>query len=549
MADVAVLRQSGRVFFANRGLRRVASTWGLWIAGEWAFLVLLSATAFDRGGTGAVAAVGVVRMIPGAVVAPLVAIAIDRVSRVRLLVGVLLSWALFAAFVPVVLHPRSLLPLYLLVGAASISGALLRPAVSALIPQVVDRPEELAVANSVYSLLEAAGSLGGPLLAGLLLASTDPTTAYLVTAAVFGAAALLTTSIRTDFQPPERLPDAGWRRMIEPLAGFPELVRGRRLRVVVLVFIAQTATRGLLNVLVVAAAVSLFHSGLSSTGPLFAAIGAGGLVGAVATASLPKLPPALPFVLGMVLWGAPLLAIAAHPSLLVAWIALAVIGIGNTLGDVFGLTLLHRLIPDHLLGRTFGAFWGAVSAAIALGSLAAPVLIHHLGLRGAILAAGSAMTTIALASWFSVRRIGADLAVDGHDVDVLRRCTLLAPLTQVAIEQLARRARRITVAGHVNVVEQGQLGDTFYVVDSGELEASVEGKQVRLLRPGDCFGEIAALNHTPRTATVTTRAATELLAVRGLDFVLAVTGYGAAERAARSLAGERLAAGRPDRAR
>lgn len=540
MSIVGTLRDSGRAVLANRQLRRVVGTWGLWIAGEWAFLVLLSVTAFDRGGATAVAVIGVMRMVPGALLAPLLSLAADRLPRVYVLVAVLVSWTVLVALVPLALRVESLAPLYLVVAAASLTSTLLRPAINALVPCVVDRAEELTVANSTYSLMEAGGTLVGPSLATLLLTSTGLTARYLLTAVIFGIAALLGVGIHTDFKPAERVAGAGWQRLVEPLVGFGALVRPSRMRVVFAVFMMQSATRGLMNVLIVAAAVSLLHSGLSSTGALFAAMGAGGLVGAALTMAGAGFSPVLPFVVGTSLWGLPFILIALHPGLAVTWTALAFIGIGNAIGDVYGLTLVHRLIPDHLLGRAFGAFWGTAAATCALGSLLAPSLIRWFGLRDAILAVGVTMLSVSLLSWFSVRGIGTDLAVDEHDVDVLRHCRLLAPLTRVAIEQLARHVQHVDVPAGSAVVSEGQVGETFYVVEEGELEASVCGDPVGHLAEGSCFGEIAALNHAPRMATVTALSPCRLLALDGQDFVLAITGHGPAEQATRELVSERL---------
>jgi MFS family permease len=536
----AVLRDTGRAVLANRRLRRVAETWGLWVVGEWAFLVLLSVTAYDRGGTTAVAVVGAVRMVPAAVAAPLLSLAADRMSRVHVLVAILLSWMLLVAAVPAGLLPDSLLPMYLLVGAASVTSTLLRPAINALIPQVVDRPDELTAGNSTYSIVEAAGSLVGPLIAGALVATAGTTARYLTVAVIFGLAAGISATIRTEFKPADHQDRSGWRRVLEPLAGFPALVGPPRLRSVFIVFMAQSTTRGLLNVLVVALAVSLPGTDLSSTGLFFAALGAGGVVGGVITFVGTGWRPGLPFVIGMSMWGLPLIVIAAHPTPIVAWLAIAAVGLGNALGDVYGFTLVHRLIPDHLLGRAFGAFWGTASAAQALGAAIAAPLIAGLGLRATLLTVGIVMALIPLLSWYSVRRINADLRVDEREVAVLRRCTLLAPLTRVALEQLSRRAIARTVATGSVVIEQGTTGEAFFVVDSGELDARVDGATVRRLGPGDCFGEIAALNHTPRTATVVARQACRLLTLDGTDFVLAVTGHRPAERAALDMARERI---------
>jgi MFS family permease len=139
------------------------------IAGEWAFLVVLSVTAYERGGAAAVGIVGAVRVLPAALAAPLGSTLIDRLPRARVLVAVELAWAALVGLVPLALLAGSLVPLYLVVGVSSVVSSVFRPAVSALIPQVVEQPEELTAANSLYSTLEALGTLLGPLLAGVLI--------------------------------------------------------------------------------------------------------------------------------------------------------------------------------------------------------------------------------------------------------------------------------------------------------------------------------------------------------------------------------------------
>jgi MFS family permease len=415
-----------------------------------------------------------------------------------------------------------------------------RPAATALIPQIVQRPDELAAANSAYSILEAAGTLLGPLLAGLLVAATSADTGYLAIAACFALGAGLTVGITTDFQPAALRTDFGWRRVLEPLAGYPALLGRRKIRTVFGVFMAQTTVRGMFNVLVVSVAVTLLHQQVSSAGVLLAALGAGGLIGAVLTLLGASWRPALPFCVGMSLWGLPLLAIAAWPSATTAWFAITVIGVGNAIADVYGFSLIHRLIPDHLLGRAWGAFWGSAAATQAIGAVIAAALINSLGIRTALVLTGVAMTAIAAAAWLSLRTVDSEVAVDEHTVEVLHRCVLFAPLTRVALEQLARDAEPLDAPSGQTVVAQGQSGDTFYVIASGELQALVDGRPVRRMRAGDCFGEIAALQRSPRTATVISISDSRLLTLTGDVFVLAVTGYKPADHAARSLVDQRL---------
>jgi hypothetical protein len=329
--------------------------------------------------------------------------------------------------------------------------------------------------------------------------------------------------------------------MLEPLAGFPALTRTAQLRAVMAVFVAQTVTRGMLNVFAVAIAVTLLDQNVESTGALFSALGAGGLAGAVLTLAGRRWRPALPYSAGMACWGVPLILIAVWPATPVVYAAIAGIGAGNAVADVFGLTLFHRLIPDHLLGRAFGAFWGTAMASQALGAAIAPLLISVAGTRGALAAAGALMTLAPLACWTTLRKIDDALDVDSERVAHLARCVILSPLTRVALEQLARLARPLEVPAGGTVIEQGELGDTFFVVVEGELAARRDGVEARRMTDGDCFGEIAALMGTPRTASVVATRDTSLYAIEGSAFVLAVTGFKPADAAAADLSRRRLA--------
>ena len=55
---VRLVAGNARVVAANPQLRRVLVAWGVGIAGEWAFLVVLSVTAYERGGAAAVSSSG-----------------------------------------------------------------------------------------------------------------------------------------------------------------------------------------------------------------------------------------------------------------------------------------------------------------------------------------------------------------------------------------------------------------------------------------------------------------------------------------------------------
>jgi MFS family permease len=249
----------------------------------------------------------------------------------------------------------------------------------------------------------------------------------------------------------------------------------------------------------------------------------------------------------MSLWGLPVLLIGLSPRSVLAWLALAVIGCGNAVADVNGITVVHRLIPDHLLGRAFGAFWGLAAASVAVGSLVAGPLIDHIRLRPAMGASGLAMGLLPAVVWPWLRRVDTEVAVDEHRLALLRGLPLFAPLTRFSIEHLARRATPLAVEAGGTVVRQGEPGELFYVVEEGELAARVDGGERTRLRAGDCFGEIALLHRVPRTATVQALTTARLLALDGPTFVAAVSSHAGAQSAAFALADERLTRDAPSR--
>ncbi|MFL6127683.1 MAG: MFS transporter [Mycobacteriales bacterium] len=159
---VGLVAGNARLVAAQPMLRRVLAAWGLGVGVEWAVLVLLSVACFDRGGVAAVGIVGVARVVPGALVTPVTSALLDRYPRAKVLVVGTLMSAVLIALIPVALPAPTLLPLYLLVGTWSVVWSVFRPAVNGLVPHVVERPEELSAANSLYSFLEALGTLLGP---------------------------------------------------------------------------------------------------------------------------------------------------------------------------------------------------------------------------------------------------------------------------------------------------------------------------------------------------------------------------------------------------
>ena len=135
-----------------------------------------------RGAT-AVGLVGLLRMVPSAVLAPLAAPLADRGRRERVLVLVssIRGVAAGAAGIVVALDEPVLI-VYVLAALATVAGTLYRPAHSALLPSLCRTGQELTSANVVRGMLDSVATLAGPLLAAVLVEFTG-------VAAVFAVAA------------------------------------------------------------------------------------------------------------------------------------------------------------------------------------------------------------------------------------------------------------------------------------------------------------------------------------------------------------------------
>lgn len=68
------------------------------------------------------------------------------------------------------------------------------------------------------------------------------------------------------------------------------------------------------------------------------------------------------------------------------------------------------------------------------------------------------------------------------------------------------------------IVTEGETGDALYLVLEGQVRVHRDGRLIAELGGRECFGEMAILDATPRSATVTSRSAVKLLRIAREDF-------------------------------
>ena len=209
-----------------------------------------------------------------------------------------------------------------------------------------------------------------------------------------------------------------------------------------------------------------------------------------------------------------------------------VVGVGNVLVDVAGLTLLQRMAPDEVRARVFGVLESVFLATIGIGAILAPLLTSAFGPRGALIAAGVGLCVVVLLFWRRLGTVDAPALVPEEELSLLRGVPIFVPLPQVTLEQVASHLSQVRLAAGDVVFRRGDHGDRFYVVEAGEVIVSPESRPPVTLGRGGYFGEIALLRDVPRTATVTARTEVELHALERDIFIAAVTGHAPSAEAA-----------------
>src|SRR5207247_3957721 len=89
--------------------------------------------------------------------------------------------------------------------------------------------------------------------------------------------------------------------------------------------------------------------------------------------------------------------------------------------------------------------------------------------------------------------------------NALGRCPFFAGLSRGELLELAKVSEDMEVEEGKVLTREGQSGSEFFVIVDGQVSVTKNGSEVRTLGPSDFFGEIALLEDTPRTATVTAK--------------------------------------------
>ena len=529
-----------RAALRHRDFRQLLAAAAISQAGDWLYNVALLVFVFERThSAGWVAAATFFRLVPYLFGSPLGGVIADTFDRRKVLVGSDLIRAASMGLLALVAAVDGPVIIALLLAAlTTTAGTAYLPAFVATVPELVGE-DDLAAANGASSLVENLAVVAGPALGAALLALGTPALAFGLNSLSFVAGALLalTLSPASLTAPPaaasDDAPDGARTGFFERFGvGARALNESRAARVLSLYLIGSNFVYGLQTVIFVLVATRV-NTGSEGVGTLYVALGAGGLIVAALISRLARgARLGAVMFLGLTMCAVPVAALAATHDSTVAFLFIAISGVGMVVVDVLGLTLLQRVMPQDVLGRVWGILDALLMAAIILGAALVGPMVDAIGTDSAFVVLALLAPALALLGFRALAEVDRTsvgvLAVLGPIIEAFERLALLGGASRGVIEVLARDAVLEPADTGVAIVTQGEPADHFYVIKSGRVEVSRTSDSgpvvLAELGTGDYFGEIGILHKVPRTATVPALEPCELYRVEGQQFLDAVNG-------------------------
>ncbi|HEV7886656.1 MAG TPA: MFS transporter, partial [Acidimicrobiales bacterium] len=475
-----------------------------------------------------VAAAATSRLLPYVLFSAAGGVVADRLGWVRTLKLSSLGRAVLTAGLAVGAAAGA--PAAVMVGlafAAAAVGTPCYPAVAATTPALVPT-EDLVPANGLLTTVESTAFMLGPAIGGAVLSVADPTATFVVNVVVLLAAFVVFRPLG-DVAPSPRPPEGEslWqagRAGVRAAASTPDAAAP------LLFVMAANLVYGVALVALIPAAAQLLHAGREGYGYLNGALGAGALAGVLVANRLARTHrPHAAIGAAAVLTSVPFVVLAGTGSLWPAAALMVVSGAAGVVTEVLAVTVLQRVVAPELLARIFGIFDALAVGSILAGSVVTPLLLSTLGITGTLAAVGIGVPAAAVLGsrplLAAARRGEAWRARTDPVVDLLEGLPVLHGAGRVALQALAGAATEERVAAGQEVVVQGDGPDDFFAIRHGRFTVWQDGQELRVLGPGDGFGEIGLLEGVPRTATVRALEPGVVLRVRGEDFVAAVIGW------------------------
>lgn len=119
--------------------------------------------------------------------------------------------------------------------------------------------------------------------------------------------------------------------------------------------------------------------------------------------------------------------------------------------------------------------------------------------------------------------IPEDSRFDSSRFNFMRKFKFFEDFTDTEIWEVLDISRPLIMGTGKTIVEQGKMGNNLFIIASGEVVVSKNGKEINRMKTGECFGEIGYLDEIRhmRSSSVTATTALELIEIEGKSLRLA----------------------------
>jgi len=385
-----------------RGLLRQPSYRRLWVArtvSQWgdAFnTVALALLVYSLTGSGlGVSGVVIAEILPVLALAPFAGALVDRLPRVRVMIGADLARAAVASALPFV--DGSIAAVYIIAMGLSAGAVFFNPAAQSIVPAIV-RERDLVAANSALWTAAVVSQVALAPLAGIVVAAFGYGWAFWINAASYLLSAAVLRRLTVPAVTGEATARSSWFADIQK--GVAILARDRLVRSLAAGQLLAALSAGATGALLVVLAREHLELDARDYGLMLGAIGIGAATGPLLLTKLTDNPRHPAYVFGpFVLRAAVDAVLATVTGLASALAALVAYGIGTSTGAVTFNSLLQAETPERFRGRIFASFDMLWQTGRLLSLLLGGLLADTLGIRAVYYLGAALLLAAALAGW------------------------------------------------------------------------------------------------------------------------------------------------------
>ena len=437
-----------RELLRNRPLARLLVGEFISGIGDWLYIVAIFVVIYrDSGDAALVGAFGGIRLLPYVFLSVPAGVIADRFDRrMVLLVSDLFRGALMVAMAFLIEANGSVLLIAALAILAACGSTFFYPAMGAYVPALAKDESQIGPANSAVASIQNVSFILGPAIGGLVLALGNVTLAFVINAITFVVIAAVLWTL-----PPSRAKRAAEVTVETPaeleattshtagagpgVAGGPSAAAASTARKFMGVALLPAA--GLLvvqliggflgggyQVITVILAIDVLGAGEQANGYLNAAIGIGGLLGAILAGALVlRRHLGMPMVVGAIVTGVGTVALGAATNLPFALITIGIGSAGAMILDVVSTTIFQQLVPDAMRGRAFGILMTLGTLTAAVGAFILPTALAQVGVFETLALAGAAGVGFSVLGTVMIGR-AAERAKTPYEATIERIITL-----------------------------------------------------------------------------------------------------------------------------